>query len=70
MSEQTPDVPEALVPVVAILVEAGWSHRAAVAWCLTPTGWLPDRARPVDLIEIDPEAVLEAARTIALGPGT
>lgn len=60
---------EALEPVVAILVEAGWTRREAMMWCSSPTGWIPGRARPVDAIETDPEAVLHAARMMALGPG-
>lgn len=60
---------EALEPAVSILVEAGWTRREAVMWCSAPTGWIPGRARPVDVIDTDPDAVLHAARMMALGPG-
>lgn len=59
----------ALEPVVEILVKAGWSRRESVMWCSAPTGWLTGRARPVDVIDTDPDAVLHAARMMALGPG-
>lgn len=53
-------------PVIASALE--WlrsdSHTTdwqAALWFVTPTSWLAGR-RPVDLLEIDPDAVIEAAR--------
>ncbi|MCL2590928.1 MAG: hypothetical protein FWD67_08650 [Betaproteobacteria bacterium] len=36
-------------------------------WFTSNNGWLPDGARPVDLLESHPEAVIEAARRDAAG---
>ena len=36
-------------------------------WFTSNNGWLPDDARPVDLLKSDPKAVVEAARRDAVG---
>lgn len=38
-----------------------------VLWFTSNNGWLPEQARPVDLLESNPEAVLQAARREAAG---
>lgn len=36
-------------------------------WFTSSNGWLPDQSRPVDLLESDPEGVVQAARFEAAG---
>jgi hypothetical protein len=58
--------------VVHSVLAAFGPDRAAwnlALWFTSANGWLPDQARPVDLIETDPEAVLQAARHDAAGSG-
>jgi hypothetical protein len=38
-------------------------------WFISNNGWLPGQARPVDLLESDSAAVVEAARRDAAGSG-
>lgn len=53
-------------PVVAAVLKAsparGWQ---LARWFVSNNGWLPGAARPVDLLDTRPEAVLEAARQSA-----
>lgn len=53
------------LPIVRTLREladaCGWSETSAVQWLCAPTTYL-DGLRPVDLIDRDPDRVLEAAR--------
>jgi hypothetical protein len=38
-------------------------------WFTSNNGWLPDSARPVDLLASNPQAVIEAAQRDAAGSG-
>jgi hypothetical protein len=53
-------------PVVAAVLKAnparGWQ---LVRWFVANNGWLPGAARPVDLLDTQPDAVVEAARQAA-----
>jgi len=54
------------LPVIAGIIEA-LGHRGSwqlALWFIAETGWLGGR-RPVDLLECEPETVLEAARNEA-----
>jgi hypothetical protein len=49
-----------------VLVAAGWTSEEIVLWAGAPTGWL-DGETPLEVLDTDPDAVVEAARTIAAG---
>jgi hypothetical protein len=61
-------VDPAWLAVQGPLVEAGWSPEEVLLWAASPSGRLEDSARPVDRIREDVAAVVDAARTVALGP--
>jgi len=54
-----------VLPVVPKLLELAaahdWAPEGLALWLCTPTGYLEDGARPVDLLAEDPAAVLAAA---------
>jgi hypothetical protein len=54
------------------VIEAFGEHKAPwklALWFTSNNGWLRGQARPVDLLESDPDAVVEAARRDASGSG-
>jgi hypothetical protein len=58
------------IKVVQSVLEAFGEHKAPwklALWFASNNGWLPGQARPVDLLESAPDAVLEAARRDAAG---
>lgn len=55
-------------PLVALAHTSGWDEIDAILWLCSPTTYIADGARPVDLIDTDPERVLEIARR-AWNPG-
>lgn len=61
-------------PIRAVqgVIEAFGEHKAPwklAMWFVSNNGWLPGTARPVDLLESNPGAVVEAARRDAAGSG-
>lgn len=63
---------EAYKPIKAVqaVLEAFGEHKAPwkiALWFTSNNGWLPGQARPVDLLESDPDAVLLAAQRDAAG---
>ena len=58
------------IKVVQSVLEAFGEHKAPwklALWFASNNGWLPGQARPVDLLESAPDAVLDAARRDAAG---
>jgi hypothetical protein len=58
------------IKVVQSILEAFGEHKAPwklALWFASNNGWLPGQARPVDLLESDPDAVVQAARRDAAG---
>ncbi|AEF41964.1 hypothetical protein [Hoyosella subflava] len=55
-----------VLPVIQQLIsladDSEWSPESLTMWLCTPTGWLSDK-RPVDLLNGDPNAILDAARS-------
>lgn len=50
-------------PVMARLIEVwGDDPVGLTLWCTAPNAWLAEDARPVDLFELDEDAVVDAAR--------
>ena len=58
------------IKVVQSILEAFGEHKAPwklALWFASNNGWLPGQARPVDLLESAPDAVVQAARRDAAG---
>ena len=58
------------IKAVQAVIEAFGEHKAPwklALWFTSNNGWLPRRARPVDLLESAPDAVVQAARHDAAG---
>ena len=58
------------IKVVQSILEAFGEHKAPwklALWFASNNGWLPGQARPVDLLESNPDAVVQAARRDAAG---
>lgn len=58
------------IKVVQSVLEAFGEHKAPwklALWFASNNGWLPGQARPVDLLESAPDAVVQAARRDAAG---
>jgi hypothetical protein len=58
------------IRAVQAVLEAFGEHKAPwklALWFTSNNGWLPGQARPVDLLESDPDAVVQAARRDAAG---
>ena len=58
------------IKVVQSVLEVFGEHKAPwklALWFTSNNGWLPGQARPVDLLESAPEAVLQAAKRDAAG---
>ncbi len=58
------------IKVVQPVLEAFGEHKAPwklALWFASNNGWLPGQARPVDLLESDPDAVVQVARRDAAG---
>ncbi len=58
------------IKVVQSILEAFGEYKAPwklALWFASNNGWLPGQARPVDLLESDPDAVVQAARRDAAG---
>jgi hypothetical protein len=58
------------IKVVQSILEAFGEHKAPwklALWFASNNGWLPGHARPVDLLESAPDAVVQAARRDAAG---
>lgn len=51
--------------VADIFRREGWTDPAILLWLATPTGQLPRGQRPVDLLDTDPDRVLDAAEQTA-----
>jgi len=57
----TPDVLPVIAHLIDIARQNAWSAESVVLWLCSPSGWLADDHRPVDLLAEEPHAVLEAA---------
>jgi hypothetical protein len=61
------------LPVMQAVLVAFGSNKSPwklALWLTSANGWLPGSARPVDLLQSVPDAVVEAARRDAQGPAT
>lgn len=56
------------VSLQAPLIAADWSPEEILLWAASPSGRLAGAARPVDLLEKDPESAIQAAIDAASGP--
>lgn len=53
----------------SVLTATGWSPAEVHHWWRAPSGYLPDRARPIDHADVDPDRVRWLVREKAKRPG-
>lgn len=53
----------------SVLAAAGWDPAEVHYWWRAPSGYLPDRARPIDHADVDPDRVRWLVREKAKRPG-
>lgn len=51
-----------VAPCAELATEHGWSHESALLWLHRPTTYLPEGRRPIDVIDGNPQLVLDVAR--------
>lgn len=58
-----PEVMPLIGGLVALARENEWSDESLVLWLCSPSGWMPEDRRPVELLRDHPEAVRSAAES-------